>query len=441
MFNAFYLLIVFFSTQSWATKYNGRLTLGGYTAIERFQSTATTGSDKNDFQVLSTRYFLNVEEMNKTLWEGTFDIRDKFDFFDRLNRQLLTLQEKNEFQVRQFSVKNSSVNQFLGMQFGRFPVKEAGSAFVDGAQFEEHWSKSLYSSIFAGLNPRKEGRSYLDYDSKAQISGISLTYDQQNLGWNKNFYATHAFVSQSYDNHVDRNYLFENIIYQWNLDSRIITLVYFDLVPTSYLQNGHIAWQNGWSQYFTTDLNLTAIDVIEYSRRQNVLERLPSSPYQESEIKFVYKLNTLQNRIYILLNSGQRQVDRKYKQTAELGYIRSEVFGPNWDMYGVLGSRKNFTSQDSLIRLGLGYYSRKWEFNLDSDFETQMNESGSTTHPIYLEGTLSYYFSKSTYLAVSAQTAGDENVNITSGFFRVGYRFGSREIPPVRDGAPPRGPL
>jgi len=315
------ILLFTFTPQAWSAKYSGRLTLGGYTSLERFETTAT-GSDKNDFQTISSRFFIKGEELNNTLWEAAVDLRDKHDFFDKLDKERLSLTDRNEFQIRQISTKNSKSNQFLTSQVGRFPVTEVSSTFVDGVQLEQHWNKDWTSSFFGGLNPRKEGQSYLQYDPKSQVAGITSTYNQHSNDWNKNFYVSHALVNQTYDGHVDRNFIYQNLIYQWAEQSRFMTLIYFDFVPRAYLQNGYLSWQQQWTDTNFTELNHTTIDVIEYSRRQNVLEKLTSSPYQENEIKIIYKLNKMQDRYYLRFSSGQRDIDGLSSQNAELGICK-----------------------------------------------------------------------------------------------------------------------
>ena len=138
---------------------------------------------------------------------------------------------------------------------------------------------------------------------------------------------------------------------------------------------------------------------------------------------------------------GERKLDQLTRRTSELGYIQSQIWGPQWDAYIVFGARKNFTSNDTLTRLGLGRYGRKWEFNFDFELQKQVNQNGTITNPVLTELDLSYNISRQSFCVFSAQSASNENVKILSGFFKYGHRFGSNEVPPLRDGAPPRGPL
>lgn len=425
-----------------SANWSGRFTLGGYASTERFDDITGTGSNKNDFQTLSTRLYVKGDELGSSKdWEVTTDLRDKHDFFDKLDTEKLQLKDRNEFQLRQLSTRFSNPKKFWGLQLGRFPVMEVGSTFVDGVSIENHWTEALYSTLFGGLNPQKQGRSYLEHDPKAQVYGASLTYQKLDGGWNKNLFISHGLVEEVYAQEKDRNFIFQNMMYQWGAESRLMSLLYYDLIPRSYVQNGNLTWQQGWGAYLVSDLSFSRIDTIEYTRNKEVLETLPSSPYEESRLKFTLRNADRNHRIYLLGTSGVRQVDQLKRQTGEIGYAISQIWGPQWDAYIAFGTRNNFTSKDTLFRAGLGRYGRKWEMNLDLELQKQKNNNGTITNPVIGEIDLSYNWSRTSFIVFAGQSASDEKVKILSGFFKYGYRFGSRELPPLRDGAPPRGPL
>jgi len=441
----YYLVIVAFflyPSKGIPSIWNGRFNFGSYASTERFKVATATGSDKNDFQTLSTRFYLKGEELGPDKdWDFISDLRDKHDFFDKLDSEKLSLKDRNDFQIRQMSVHLSHPKKFWGCQLGRFPVTEVGSTFVDGLSIENHWTESLYSIYFAGLNPQIRGRGYLEFDKKAQVQGVSLTY--QNLGgsWDKNLFISHGVVEETYDQHKDRNYIFQNLIYQWRQESRLMSFLYYDLIPRSYVQNGNISWQQELPSSLTTDLTFSRIDVIEYNRNKEILETLPSSPYEESRLKLTWKSLDRNHRIYLIASSGLRKIDHLKRQSSEIGYIQSQIFGPKWDFYLSLGTRKNFTSDDQLLRGGVGYYDKKWELNLDVELQKQTQQDGTKLNPLIADASLAYNLNRESFLVASGQSASNENVKILSGFFKYGYRFGSKELPPLRDGAPPRGPL
>ena len=91
------------------------------------------------------------------------------------------------------------------------------------------------TGIFAGLNP-KQIDTYLISDTKALQAGTFLTYQKKADGWDRNLYGTLGLVQQQYYGQTERQFIFHNSIFQWELDSRIMSLVYLDFVPKTYIQ-------------------------------------------------------------------------------------------------------------------------------------------------------------------------------------------------------------
>lgn len=435
------IIFIFFGIvpRASALKIYGTFNFGGLASTERFSSSATTTAS-NDVQLLSARSYFKLTDWGEGKWELVSDLRDKHDFFDKLNSERLGLVSRNEFQIRQLSIRKPNPDQFWAGQVGRFPVLEAGSVWVDGVQVENHWTSQTKSSLFSGLNPKKDYLSYLEFDPKAQIYGLNITHQNLAGGWGKNLYLSSALAVQNYDGHVDRQFWFNNFVFQWHPESRLIFLMYLDFVPRTYVQNGNIIWQQGWSQYFSTDLTGFAIDAIEYSRRKGVLEKIDPSPYREVSVQLNYRRQGA-SRSYLKYSNGRRDVDGLSKQEVSIGVLESQIFSMRWDAFFILGRRNNFQSDDNFVRSGLGYFSRKWESNLDLEYGIQVNKDGTSTRPFVAELSLAHYFSRQAYLVASYLRGADERVVINSWFVKFGYRFGSQEVPPVRDGAPPRGSI
>jgi hypothetical protein len=426
-------------TASVGTKVHQRFSFGGYAATERY-TVSEDGSNSNDFAVMSARYYLRAQDWNEGRWEFVTDLRDKHDFFDKLDAERLTLTSHNDFQVRQLSLHRPNLNGFFSPQVGRFAIPEAGSVFVDGGQAETRWTRGWRTSVFGGLNPKQESQSYLQFDSKANVFGANATLQDTSRGWNKNLYWSNAVVQKSYDNHVDRRYLFENINYQWNASSRILALGYLDFVPRTNVQTANLIWQDGLGQYVFTDLDLLAVDAIEYSRRRSVLETLPPNPYKQASLTVSLRPDS-RTRFYGRGTSGIRGQDKKSKTEGLLGWTSSGVLSPKWDFRLSGGTRRNFTSSDVIAKVGAGYFSRKWETGFDLDYEIQKNDNGKTLHPLITELSLAHYHSRRTYSTLAFLRAADEDKTILTVFFRIGFQFSNQEVPPVRDGAPPRGAL
>lgn len=422
-----------------AIKTHGRIILGTSAITERYNSN-TFGSTSNDFLVLSGRFFYKISELGNDKWEIVTDLRDKNDFFGKLNQEQLQLDPKNEFQVRQFSTRWVNPAGSWSSQFGRFQLIEPGAVFVDGANGEYRFNPEWKTGLFAGLNPKSIEKSYLEFDAYAQQAGAYLTYQSKDRGWDENSYVTHGIVQQKYKNETERSFLFQNVIYQWQDDSRIINTAYFDFVPSSKLQTLIFLYQQWWNEIMSTEIGHLHIDVIEYRRNQGVLEKLVPSPYDESHVDFEFRTAKYQN-LKLDLRSGKRQIDNLQRTEADLTYNLSQFFSRNVDFQTRIGYRKNFTSNDVLAKFNIGYFSKSWEFFLDQQFEQDKNIDGTTTNPVISEIGATAYLTRRFFMTTSFQRTADENVTIYSTLFRMIYRFGDQETAPIRDGAPPRGAL
>jgi hypothetical protein len=206
------------------------------------------------------------------------------------------------------------------------------------------------------------------------------------------------------------------------------------------VQTGNVLWQQGIDKDWASQLSVLGIDVIEYSRRQGVRELLSPSPYKEVGAKLDYSPSPL-NKWQFATKSGVRDADQLSKNEFSVAFEKNQWLSRNIDGIAKIGIRKNFTSNDKFVHFFTGYFSRKWESGLDLDYSIENYNDGVIKHAITTEVSLSNFLSKDLYSTFSVQRAADETVQIWTGFFKVGYRFGNQEIPPVRDGASPRGQL
>lgn len=431
--------MLFFQPKALAARSYGRFVFGGFAATEKF-TTDDFGSTSNDEMVLSSRFFYKVTTGEKNNWNFISDLRDKHDFFDKLDRERLQLTDKNEFQARQLNGRWASPSEQLAFSLGRFPVQDVGAIYTDGLLAEYRWTSSLWSSIFGGKNPQLENHSSLSYNPQANIAGLGLTYQSKSGGWARNFYLTHGVVSQTYGSDTDRTFLYHQMNYQWEENSRILSLMYFDFIPRSYLQNGSFIWQQEYTESLSSELGILAMDSIEYYRHQDIRETLPASPYEEAQAK-VSIGSPRSSRWTLGTLAGHRGYDQKNKSEVSLSYFQSRIFTPNWDVYAKAGGRNNFTSQDVFLKTGLGYFSRTWEFNLDLEYASEKYDDGTSLHPVVAEFSVSNSMTKTLFWTGSIQGAKDESVTIITSFIKLGYRFGDMDTSPVRDAAPLRGPI
>lgn len=422
-----------------ALKTAGRLTLGISTTTERFTSN-DLGSDKNDTLFSSQRIYYRVSEIGADQWDVVTDLRNKYDSFDKLNKELYQLDPKDEFQVRQLSLQMVNPDGSFSPIIGRFQISEAGSVFVDGVNLQYRPMASLTTGLFAGLNPKQIDKSYLISDSQATQAGAFITYHKKNGSWDTNAYLSHGYVQQKYNNIDERTFLFHNGVYQWEADSRILSLAFFDFIPRSHVQTLYLVYQQKLTTNLSSEVGHLAIDAFEYLRRQNVLEKLEPSSYKEAHIGFEYKV-TPESTLNLTYSAGERSSDSLKRTEGVLGYRLLNFISKNWDTRISYTGRKNFTSQDSILAWSLGYFSKSFEVVFDADYALQKNDDGTITHPNNVELNYTQFFSNSVFATLALQRAADESVTIIGTFFKLGYRFGSNELPPIRDGAAPRGSL
>jgi len=146
---------------------------------------------------------------------------------------------------------------------------------------------------------------------------------------------------------------------------------------------------------------------------------------------------------------GHRGFDGLNKTEVALSMADQRSFGQNWDTTATVGYRKNFISNDEFARLGIGYFSRRWESYLNVEYgvrdytDTALNYFGSPTthHQLVTEVGVSHFWNKELYVTLSFDREANEEVQVLSTFFKLGYRYGNREIPPLRDGSPVKGTL
>jgi hypothetical protein len=138
------------------------------------------------------------------------------------------------------------------------------------------------------------------------------------------------------------------------------------------------------------------------------------------------------------LTYGERGADGLNFGEFSFGPSSQALFDSKVSAQVLLGGRHNFNTNDGFLRLDLGYYSRVWEIGLAMQKALSVQSYGVIYHPFTGELSLARYFSRDIYGTLSLEEATNERVTIWSGFFKLGYRFGSDDIAPLRDGAPPR---
>ncbi len=417
--------------------FHGRAELGSYIAHESFPATASD-TTSNDFATISARFYLKHYDLGVDGLTVVTDVRNKYDFFDELNEESLKLDGKNVLQFREMSASFERQNMKPFYKAGRFPIQEAGGARADGAEVGIKLADKWRVAGFGGLNPRSFDKQDLGFNSNQSTYGAWASYEPNLSNWRKYFRGSTAFVTEKYDSDTDRQYWYSQIVYQWNAPNQLVAQTYLDFVPKTKIQNTYLSYIQKWNDSADTNLSFSRIDVIEYARIQGVRENLTPSPYTEGALRFKYDLGNTYS-VISKLSIGKRSIDNKSKDEFSFGTAATRFLTRYLSGKFLLGWRKNFTSNDFFTRGELGFYSKRWEVSLNLGYgaEKFIDEDALTLHPIEVGSDIAYFFSRKLYSVFSAQLIHDERVNILGGFFRLGYRFGTRSVAPLRDGAPP----
>jgi len=431
-----FLLFLIQSNPAFSTQYFGRIMTGSYLSQERFAD-PIDGTTANDFTTVSSRFYLKAYEITDRDIEVTTDVRDKHDFFDKFDAERLQLVSGNTFQVFQLNVRVVNPRKAYFGAAGRLLVMDSGSVGVDGAEVGYRWNMAMRSGVFAGLNPKRNDQNYFTFNRDSQIAGFYFTYQPKDSLWTRNFFLTQSLIAEQVSSHLDRLYYYNNFVYQWLAPSQVVGYLYLDFVPRTKIQNGFVSWNQEVNSRFTTTLSLMAIDSIEYSRRQGVLTTLSPSTYREGSANLSVRLAPKTNLLSTLAY-GARGADGLTFGEFTVGPSTNQFFDSKISAQAAIGGRHNFNTNDAFIRTDLGYFSKSWEFGLALQKGLSVQSYGVIYHPFTGELSAARYFSRDVYGTVSIEEAMNERVTIWSGFLKVGYRFGSQDVAPLRDGAPPR---
>ncbi len=433
------MLIIWASGESraQASTYFARFTVGSYISDENFSANAD-GTTRNSFATVSSRAYMRVSELGSNNYEVIADIRDTHDFFEKFDAERLELNSQNSLQVKQLNIRTATLfNNTFGV-LGRFPIPEAGAVSADGAQIGYRLDPASNIGFFGGLNPQRIDQTISKWNPDAQNFGMYYRFQPQFDSWYESLVGSAALVMQRVQKNTDRFYFYGNFYRQWKSRNSVIAMGYLDFVPSVKIQTAYISHGRILAPNWYGNIALSAIDVIEYSRRRGVLERLAPSNYLESALRFEQK-NSENFALKYNLIYGVRISDHYSRIEGSIGGNLTNFASNHLSFQSLLGYRKNFTSTDEFIHSTLSYISRKWESDLDVEYGFRKQSTGALNHPLITEASYSNYLSKALYGTVSAQYALNEDVRIISAFFKLGYRFGSDDVAPLRDGSPPAG--
>lgn len=420
---------------AFATGYFGRFISGGYFSDENY-SNNSSGLLNNNYSSFSNRLFFRATDIDKSGVESTLDIRDKNDFFDKLDSENLTLTPVNKFQAYQLNLRIPNETSGFYGTLGRFSLAENGGEFTDGVQAGYHLTPSVEAYAFGGLNPKRPDQMYVGFNSSSTNLGFGSVYQPKSSSWLNNTYWANAIVAENVEGHMDRLYLYNNLVYSWLEPSQIVALMYLDFVPDVYIQTALFSYHQKMGNHWSGSANLTIIDVLQYQRSQMLLEQLPSSPYKE--LSFNARREMSPTTFFdINLIEGVRTIDSLHKGEVSAGPSWSRLWADHANFKDLFGIRKNFTSQDYFNQAVWTYFSKNWEIDLNLSYTLNtQNGSTGTLHQWQSEASFTRYFSKDFFGTFEIEQGMDERLTIWGGFLKISYNFGERNTSPIRSTAP-----
>ncbi len=340
-----------------AVDVKGDARLGLYSRTVEFQGDLlqqTAGETNNDEQVINAQLKLDLENLDDSKDRFLFDFRDKRDNFGKLERENFRLTSYDRRQLRVAAFQRPWESNRLYFTLGRFSLPEANILANDGAELGYRGSKTGRYGLFAGQGAKDLIRPlYVDPDTRAIPStqaGAYYTIEKKEE--DESSYHSHALAqAPSYEitdaqNHA---YYYQQGLWTFDRRHRISTLVHFDFSPKSNLRRGYASYY-----YQTEKLRVGGYvqqtNSEDYLLKQTMQDNLAPSSVRTLNADLRYFLN--KNIAFDLgLNQGTRAQDGLARQEVILGVALHRILGDSSSTRAQYGTRKNFQSEDKIIRL------------------------------------------------------------------------------------------
>ncbi|HAZ14837.1 MAG: hypothetical protein A2X86_20900 [Bdellovibrionales bacterium GWA2_49_15] len=440
MINFLVAFITFLFLSNSYAGYSGRFISGAFISKEVFRDSQV--DRYNDVAILSERLYLNFDDLIWNKAGFTLDVRDKENFFDKMDRERQTLTEKNKLQLHQFSFHKPAESNEVDFSVGRFPLPQAGAIYLDGLDFglrKNLLGLSAKFSLFYGLNPQLAQDTGINRDVTAY--GGHFTLENKGKSWERYFFSINALVRQVYKTEVDRFYYYNNTNLQSDDGQNFSSILYLDFLPHVYVQNFWSTYATNFSNRYKLRASFSTIDSLHYVRVQDIRETLPSSRYHQSSLSIRSPSDYGQTSYETKLSVGLREVDKKNMAELKFGALIPRIIKDEISGTANLGVKKNFISNDLLLGLGLLHSNNFRELSINQDVQFEQRASQKPNIAYISEGSYTKFFNRSLFGIISIQNIRDNYVSIFSIMLKISYRFGQGGQAPIREGSPPMGQL
>ncbi|SMF36390.1 hypothetical protein [Pseudobacteriovorax antillogorgiicola] len=424
------------ATKGIAADYTGQVRLGAINSQIRY-SEPIQGEESNDISIISTRLFLEGEDLFSRRDGFVLDLRDKYDFFGKANSEILSLESSNEFIIRQAAYKKPwEVNRGY-YTVGRFSIPEAGIIANDGGEYGYRLNRSHRVGGFIGIAPE-------DVVTPASVSpdergfdgnqgGIYSVYKRENAGRMDTTFMINTLAqapSFELDDFVNKVYYYHQGIFNLGFKHRVSSYVNFDVMPSASLRRAYVT-HGYYLTKFRVRSSFTRITAEDYRLKKDIRDDLEPSTLNALKSTVTQRFNRDLNFTYGL-EYAQRAADGLSRTELEVGATYRGMLRRRLSLGAYYGQRDNFESDDNYIKLSTRYYQNFYSLSAAYIMETENFDTGDTLNPQTIHLDFAFYTSDKLRGSTSYILSTAEDRTVTSLMFSLGYQFGKESTSPTR---------
>jgi len=440
--NVIFLCLLLATNQTaFALEIKGQFRTGGYSSQVKLLDDPT-GLGHNDASVISNRLNMSFLQFNERQDEISLDLRDRYNFFGRADRELLELKDENTFEAREIAYRRPWQRNRLYYTAGRFIPKESGLLTNDGVELGYRLTRDHRIGAFGGIADRSlvtppsiqpDPRGF-----SGNQGGAYWVYDRSNSSMLDSTYMTNAIAqapSSELVNYVNKIYFYHLSLLQLSPKHRLTNHLNIDLANEVKLRQAYISYH-----YYNPKYRLTSyynrVSPEENRLQKEIQDNLQPSTIDSLSAALIQRLTGVLSMEY-RLQANRRAADGRSRQdlaagSRYLGFARGRLA-----LAGLLGIRNNYQSNDQYIDLKLDYYQRKWSIHLDQGFTNKnYQEGGPKLFETRSAGELAFYFGERLRGSATFSLTKNEEVEITTIFLMLGYYFGTGTTSPTRNISP-----
>ncbi|MBM4250667.1 MAG: hypothetical protein FJ146_01690 [Deltaproteobacteria bacterium] len=446
-----------------AYDYSARFNLGLYSIKEDLKNTGIAPVANDRFLGIG-RAYVDVTNLTGSGLEFTVDLRNQYDPFGRIEPALGRMAASNDVQLRQLVLRSPATRTGVFWSIGRFVAADAVVLGNDGAEAGLRLNQSTRLALFGGLYPEhRGGRSLKIGLEERQIGGYAV-YEESSKSGESNTYASTSLVGRkslegvgSFDNPAVRrggsilvgnetapteadaasNYMFwyANAFRQRASGQRLTYISHIIVQPSVQVRNLWASLYQPWTSRLSGSANLFHLDLRSYQQFRDLLDRLPISGYSQLGGDLRYKLS---NQFAIVGDTsyGRRDVDGKNQYGLGGRIVTTGLLNSHLTAFAGAGFKRNFLSQDSILRSGATYYWRESSVSASIQYTAQSIDRRSSLHPLVVDTDMSMLLTRDLIGSVVLEAAQDEQASVYSALLSIGYRINTRQATPIRDETP-----